>query len=66
MQQQNGTRQKLVTGRSNTFSSTVCHNKEQHNKIWDMTLHTLSYAKNITIEGYETNSNKQKLWLNLL
>jgi len=31
-----------------------------------MTLRTLSYAKNINIEAYETNSNKQKLRLNLL
>ena len=66
MQQQNGTSPKLVTGRSHTFSSTTCHNKEQYNKIWDMTLRTLSYAKNINIEAYETNSNKQKLRLNLL
>jgi N-acetylmuramic acid 6-phosphate (MurNAc-6-P) etherase len=66
MQQQNGTNPKLVTGRSNTISSITCHNKQQHYKIWDTTLHTLSYAIIINIEGYETNSNKQKLGLNLL
>jgi len=59
MQQQNGTNPKRVTGRSITLSSTMCHNKQQHYKIWDTTLHTLSYAKNINIEGYETNSNKK-------
>jgi hypothetical protein len=51
IQQPNGTSPQLVNGRRNTPSSTMCHNKEQHNKIWYTILHILSYAENLLLNS---------------